>query len=209
MDKDNNPAPDNNDSGNKGQEDKPTTFTQEQVNDIVSKRLAENTKAEKKLKDEVSKALAESERQSKLSEAEREKEFKAKQQKELEDRERTITLRERRADTKDALSDRNIDTDLVDFVIDIDEDKTNANIDKLEKAFNKAVEAGVKAKLAGTSPEDYGEGTKPKTSYKVGEVIEFQLYMEPSSGLEPGPHPYRGHHRPSDDDNRKTDVFSS
>ena len=83
MDKDNNPAPDNNDSGDKGQEDKPTTFTQEQVNDIVSKRLAEaNTKAEKKLKDEVSKALAEAERQSKLSEAEREKEFKAKQQKE-------------------------------------------------------------------------------------------------------------------------------
>ena len=164
MDKENNPAPEN-DSGDKGQEEKPTTFTQEQVNDIVSKRLAEaNSKAEKKLKDEVSKALAEAERQSKLSEAEREKEFKAKQQKELEDRERTITLRERRADAKDALSDRNIDTDLVDFVIDIDEDKTNANIDKLEK------EAGVKAKLAGTSPEDYGEGTKPKTEIKKSQA---------------------------------------
>ena len=47
MDKENNPAP-KNDSGDKGQEDKPTTFTQEQVNDIVSKRLAEaNTKARK------------------------------------------------------------------------------------------------------------------------------------------------------------------
>lgn len=92
MDKENNPAPENY-SGDKGQEDKPTTFTQEQVNDIVSKRLAEaNTKAEKKLKDEVSKALAEAERQSKLSEAERGKEFKAKQQKELDDRERTITV---------------------------------------------------------------------------------------------------------------------
>ena len=40
MDKDNNPTPEN-DSGDKGQEDKPITFTQEQVNDIVSKRLAE------------------------------------------------------------------------------------------------------------------------------------------------------------------------
>ena len=169
MDKENNPAP-KNDSGDKGQEDKPTTFTQEQVNDVVSKRLAEaNTKA-RKLKDEVSKALAEAERQSKLSEAEREKEFKAKQQKELDDRERTITLRERRADAKDALSDRNIDTDLVDFVIDIDEDKTNTNIDKLEKAFNKAVEAGVKAKLAGTSPEDLGAGTKPKSETKKSQT---------------------------------------
>ena len=152
MDKENNPAPEN-DSGNKGQEEKPTTFTQEQVNDIVSKRLAEaNTKAEKKLKDEVSKALAEAERQSKLSEAEREKEFKAKQQKELDDRERTITLRERRADAKGALSDRDIDTDLVDFVIDIDEDKTNANIDKLEKVddYGTARAAGAGKKILNT-----------------------------------------------------------
>ena len=41
-----------------------------------------------------------------------------------------------------APSDRNIDTDLVDFIIDIDEDKTNAKIDKLKKAFDKTVEAG-------------------------------------------------------------------
>ncbi len=167
MDKDNNPAPET-DSGDKGQEEKPATFTQEQVNDIVSKRLAEaNAKADKKLKDEVSKALAEAERQSKLSEAEREKEFKAKQQKELDDRERTITLRERRADAKDALIEKNIDPSLVDFVIDVDADKTEANIDKLEKAYTKAVEAGVKAKLAGTSPEDYGEGAnKAKTEVR-------------------------------------------
>ena len=57
MDKENNPAPEN-DSGDKSQEEKPTTFTQEQVNDIVSKRLAEiNSKAENKLRDEVSKTL--------------------------------------------------------------------------------------------------------------------------------------------------------
>mgnify|MGYP001674702225 CR=1 FL=1 len=38
MDKDNNPALENN-SGDRSQEEKSTTFTQEQVNDIVSKRL--------------------------------------------------------------------------------------------------------------------------------------------------------------------------
>ena len=159
MNKDNDPTPEENNSGEKSQEEKPTVFTQEQVNDIVSKRLAEaNTKAEKKLKEEVSKAVVEAERQSKLSESEREEEFKAKQQQELDERERAITLRERRADAKDALIEKNIDSSLVDFVIDLDEEKTNKNIEKLERAFNKAVEAGVKAKLAGTSPEDYGEG---------------------------------------------------
>lgn len=75
---DSDPTPQNTDEG-KDQET--TSFSQEQVNEIVSKRLAEaNSKAEKRLKDEVSKALAEAERQSKLSEAEREKEFKAKQE---------------------------------------------------------------------------------------------------------------------------------
>ena len=72
---DSDPTPQNKTEG-KGQEE--TTFSQDQVNEIVSKRLAEaNAKSEKRLKDEVSKALAEAERQSKLSEAEREKEFKA------------------------------------------------------------------------------------------------------------------------------------
>lgn len=145
-------------------ENQETTFSQEQVNDIVSKRLAEaNTKAEKRLKEEVSRAVAEVERQSKLTEAEREKESKVKQQQELDEREKTITLRERRADAKDALIEKDIDPSLVDFVIDIDAEKTSNNIDKLEKAFNKAVELGVKAKLAGNSPEDYGKGAnKPK-----------------------------------------------
>ncbi len=161
---DSDPTPQNKTEG-KGQEE--TTFSQDQVNEIVSKRLAEaNAKSEKRLKDEVSKALAEAERQSKLSEAEREKEFKAKQQAELDEREKTITLRERRADAKDALLERNIDASLVDFVIDIDADKTTQNIDKLEKAFNKAVEAGVKAKLAGTSPEDFGSSANNPKSEK-------------------------------------------
>ena len=152
---DSDPTPQNKTEG-KGQEE--TTFSQDRVNEIVSKRLAEaNAKSEKRLKDEVSKALAE---------AEREKDFKAKQQAELDEREKTITLRERRADAKDALLEINIDASLVDFVIDIDADKTTQNIDKLEKAFNKAVEAGVKAKLAGTSPEDFGSSANNPKSEK-------------------------------------------
>lgn len=69
-DNDNNPAPDKTgDNGDKSEPDK-KTFTQDQVNDIVSKRLSEaNQKADKQVKDEVAKALAEAERQSKLTES--------------------------------------------------------------------------------------------------------------------------------------------
>lgn len=60
------PEGDKKPEGNSQEDNKPVIFTQEQVNDIVSKRLAEaNTKVEKKLKDEISKAVAEVERRSK------------------------------------------------------------------------------------------------------------------------------------------------
>ncbi len=165
MNKETNPIPEDEKSNGKNDNLESSTFSQEQVNEIVSKRLAEaNSKAEKRLQEEVAKAVAESERQSKLSKEELEEEFRAQHEQELAERERSITLRERRADAKDALAEKNIDSSLVDFVIDLDEEKTNKNIEKLERVFNKAVELGVQAKLAGTSPEDYGEGAnKAKT----------------------------------------------
>ena len=168
-DNNNNPAPDK--TGDNGDKSEPNekTFTQDQVNDIVSKRLSEaNQKADKRVKDEVAKALAEAERQSKLTESESEKEFKAKQKAELDERERNITLRERRADAKDVLADKGIDSSLVDFVIDVDEEKTNLNIEKLEKAFNAAVEKGVQAKLKGNTPEDYSTKPTEKKTFQSG-----------------------------------------
>lgn len=170
MDKESNSTtqPENSEAGKtEDKSESPETFTQDQVNDIVSKRIAEvSAKADKKLKDEVAKAIADTERRSKLSEAEKEKELKVKQEEALKARENAVTLRERRADAKDELSRRNIDTELVDFVVDVDEDKTNENIEKLTKAFNDAVSRGVKAKLAGTAPEDYADNPEKQSTEK-------------------------------------------
>jgi len=43
---------------------------------------------------------------------------------------------------------------LVDFVVDVDADKTKENINLLEKAYAQAVKAGVDKALAGTTPKD-------------------------------------------------------
>ena len=44
-------------------------------------------------------------------------------------------------------------------VVDADSDKTDRNIETLKAEFNKAVEEGVKSKLAGKTPTDKGSTT--------------------------------------------------
>ena len=110
------------------------TFTQEDVDKIVAKRLNEaNAKNQDATNEAINKALAEYERQQKLTAEEREKEAKSKRESELKEREDAITLRERRLQAKETLESKGIPTDLVDFVVDLDEAKTNENIEKLAK----------------------------------------------------------------------------
>ncbi|NCU39202.1 DUF4355 domain-containing protein, partial [Candidatus Saccharibacteria bacterium] len=55
---------------------------------------------------------------------------------------------------------------LVDFVVDVDADKTKDNVNQLEKAYAAAVKAGVDKALAGTTPKDTS-ATKPQTDEKL------------------------------------------
>lgn len=148
-------------SGNEG--DNPKTFTQEELDNAVKARLAKAEKsAEEKTKKAIADAIAEEKRQAKLSAEDRATEESKKKQQELENKERDIALRENRADAREALQEKNISTELVDLVIDVDADKQAENIEKLETAFTKAVEEGVAAKLAGKAPEDYSAGGSDK-----------------------------------------------
>ena len=132
------------------------TFTQEEVNKLVGNtRTEEREKSEKAVKDAVAEAIAEYERKAKLTEEEREKEAKSKYEAELKARENEITLRERRIQAQEMLAEKKIPTELVDFVIDIDETKTKNNIEKLIKTYNSSVELGVTDKLKGTPPKDF------------------------------------------------------
>lgn len=143
------------------------TFTQDQLNNIVSQRLKEvQAKQDETVKNAVAQAIAEERRQAKLSEEEREKEAKSRREAELKERENNITLRERRIQAQELLSAKKIPIDLVDFVVDLDENKTKENIEKLAKTFNKSVETGVTDKLKGTPPTDFSNNSsntdKPK-----------------------------------------------
>jgi len=132
------------------------TFTQEEVNEILQKRLAEEKpKTDKAIQEAVNTGIAEYERKAKLSQEEKDKEERTKKQAEMESREREITLRERRIEAKDMLINKHIPIELVDFVVDIDESKTKDNVENLAKCYNKSVEDGVTSKLKGTPIEDF------------------------------------------------------
>ena len=137
------------------------TFTQEEVNEIIAKRINElNAKNKTATQDAVTKALAEQERLAKLTEEERDKEARSKRELELKAREDNITLRERRLEAQEQLRTNNIPIDLVDFVVDLDEGKTKANVERLSKIYNQSVEAGVTNKLKGTPPTDFSSNNK-------------------------------------------------
>jgi hypothetical protein len=132
------------------------TFSQADMDNLAGKiRGEEKAKNEQAIRDAVANALAEYERNAKLTQEEREKEARLKRDKELQAREDNITLRERRIAAQEKLAQKNIPIDLVDFVIDLDETKTNENIDKLVKTYSKSVETGITEKLKGTPPTDF------------------------------------------------------
>ena len=144
------------------------TFSQTDMDNLAGKiRSEEKAKNDQAIKEAVANAIAEYDRQAKLTEEEREKEAKSKREAELKTREEKITLRERKLQAKELLQEKNIPTELVDFVIELDETKTKENIEKLAKSYNKAVETGVTDKLKGTPPKDFSNNETTDKSKKI------------------------------------------
>lgn len=137
------------------------SFTQEQVNAMIQKRVSEvSAKAEEKRKADIEAALAEHDRQAKLTEEQRADEARKKRDDEVAKREREVTLRENRAEAIEVLAEKKLDTKLVDLVVNIDKDKMSKNIENLESAFNEAVKNEVESRMAGNTPTDFGDGSK-------------------------------------------------
>ena len=150
------------------------TFSQEEVDNIVSKRLNDaKVKNDEAIKTAVANALEEERRQAKLTEEEREKEAKSKREAELKAREEEITLRENRIKAQELMAEKNIPTNLVDFVVTLDEAKTKENIEKLAKTYNKSIEDGITDKLKGTPPKDFSNDNKDSDKPKYSGRIAF------------------------------------
>jgi hypothetical protein len=144
------------------------SFTQADMDNLAGKiRGEEKAKTEELIRQATANAIAEYERQAKLTQEEKDREAKTKREAELKERENAITLRERRIQAQEMLSQKNIPIDLVDFVVDLDESKTKDNIEKLAKTYSKSVETGVTDKLKGQPPKDFSSNNNTDKSKKI------------------------------------------
>lgn len=149
------------------------TFTQEEVDKLIGAYRKESREAmEAKLKEmeeNFNKRLVEerkeAERLAQLDAEERKAEEDRKREEELRRRDLLITEKENRLKAIDKLSELEIPIKLVDFVVDVDLDKQQKNIEVIKETFDKAVEEVVQKKLEGRDDiEDPEKKTPEKKS---------------------------------------------
>lgn len=147
------------------------TFTQAELDAIVGKRVNDVTaKQSQAVTDAVAKAIAEERRQAQLTQEQRDKEAEAKRQADLKAREDAITIRERKLKAQEKLAEKGVPIGMADFVVDLDEAKMDANIEKLAQSYSQSVEAGVTNKLKGNTPEDLTTTTPDPKKQKKKEI---------------------------------------
>lgn len=135
---------------NKGGETSEKTFTQADVDKIISERLRkEQVKFEKKLENEK----LEAEKLAKMKEDERIQYETQKKLAELEERERAIQARELKAEAYNILAEKGLPKELAEILNYNDAESCNSSIDAVEKAFQEAVEKAVNDKLRGNTPK--------------------------------------------------------
>ncbi|NYB73401.1 DUF4355 domain-containing protein [Sedimentibacter hydroxybenzoicus DSM 7310] len=130
----------------KEQEQQQTTFTQADMDRMISKMYEQfEAKFTKKQEEAVKLANMNAEEKAKYQ--------LEQQQKQLEDMQRNFTMQQNKSECMKILAERNIDVTLADFVVAEDAETMKANIDKIEKAFKKSVEEEVNRRLKSTTPK--------------------------------------------------------
>lgn len=124
------------------------TFTQEEVDKMMSERWArEERKRQQEQADIVANAIKEGKRLAQLTAEEQAAEETKLKKAELDKREKEVSLKELKLDTQARLTAENLPLDFTDFLIGDDGESTNSNIKKFKAVFDKAVSEAVTNKL--------------------------------------------------------------
>lgn len=135
----------------------PQTFTQEDLDKLISARLGEEqAKWEKDYAAKIEEAKTEAEKLAKMKAEEKAAYQKEKQLKELEAREKAIVMRELKAQAIDSLVEKDLPKELIDCLNLTTAESCSQSLTTIEKAFKAAVEAQtekiVNERLRGGSP---------------------------------------------------------
>ena len=156
------------------------TFTQDELNAIIDKRL------ERERKDaqvRIDKAVTEAQKLAKMNAEERAEHERQELQKKLSEREAEVTKRELRAEAKSQLSDKGLPVELAEVLPYTDADTTNAALAAVEKVFRAAVEKGVNERLKGNPPKvgQPAQGTTIAEPEKLSYAQRAELYQKDPS----------------------------
>ena len=137
-------------------EQEPTvkTFTQEEVDKIVNKRLA---RERKDIEAKIEAERAEAERLAKMSEAEKQQALFKKQVAEFEATKRAFDQELLLNDTSKQLASKNLPIEFAEMLKANDAESTFENIKVFEAKFNEAVEKLVNERLRGNTPKARSE----------------------------------------------------
>lgn len=133
-------------------EQEPTvkTFTQEEVDKIVNKRLA---RERKDIEAKIEAERAEAERLAKMSEAEKQQALFKKQVAEFEATKRAFEQEKLLNETSKQLASKNLPIEFAEMLKAQDAESTFENIKIFEAKFNEAVERLVNERLKGKTPK--------------------------------------------------------
>ena len=149
-------------TGEAGNTEQPRSFTQEDIDSIVTQRLARAQRdADQQIARARSEGRAEAERLARMTEAERrEHDERAvrERERELSSREAELVRRELRAEAVDMLALRGLPRELEQLLNYTDADACAQSVDALEKAFRSAVQKGVDERI------NRGRGSLPRGS---------------------------------------------
>lgn len=162
--------------GSEPKGDAKKTFTQEEVDAIVSKRVNElNAKNEEATKTAIKDALEDYDRKAKMTADEKAQAELDEQRKEVEKAKREVALRENRATARELLQEKGIDesSEILDFVVTEDEAETKKRVEAFAKSFDKSVEANVTKKLAKQTPVDPASAPRPSGGDKIKSTHEL------------------------------------
>lgn len=143
------------DKGGNGDDKTPKTFTQDDLDKILSDRLSREREKDKAEREKaISDAIAEEKRLSKLTQEQKEKELVTKQAQEIAKREKDLILRENKLEAISKLDESKISIKFVDFVLSDDKEEMHNRIENLKSVWDKALHEEVARQLKGESPRD-------------------------------------------------------
>ena len=134
------------------------TFTQEEVDKMITKRLQ---RERKDIEAKIEAERKEAEELAKLSEAERQKKLFEKQVKEFEETKRAFENERLLNETSKQLASKNLPVQFAEMLKGNDAEKTFENIQLFEVKFNEAVEKVVGERLRGNVPKTTTSSNSP------------------------------------------------